>query len=438
MKKDRSEKFVWFFVALGLLICMTSVVYGGTTERVSVSSTGEQGNYMSGSSSISDDGRYVAFSSQAWNLVPGHANTYTGDIFVHDRQTGMTEIVSVSSTGQQGNRNSGSPSISADGRYVAFSSDSTNLVNGDTNGYSDVFVHDRVTGVTGRVSLSSSGVQGNNGSYRPSLSADGRFVAFYSYANNLVAGDTNGKYDVFVHDRLTGVTERVSVSGAGVQGNGDSKYSSMSANGQYVAFESLATNLVADDTNAATDIFVHDRLTGSTERVSISGTGLQGNGSSYASAISAGGQQVVFLSYATNFVPGDTNGYFDVFVHDRLTGGTDRVNVSSAGQQANNSGNPMYSVPATSADGRYVVFDSFATNLIDGDANAYIADIFIHDRQTGVTEVMSVSGAGEQGNGNSYSAAITADGQQVAFSSWASNLVLGDTAGWYDVFVHTR
>ncbi len=452
MKKIRVEKFVWFFVALGLLICMTSVVYAGTTERVSISSTGVQGNGSSQHPSLSADGRYVAFESQATNLVPGQANIvsfFTYHIFVHDRQTGVTEISSVSSTGQQGNRGAGSPSLSADGRYVAFDSDATNLVSGDTNGYYDVFVHDRQTGVTERVSVSSSGAQGNDHSYMPSLSADGRFVAFYSYANNLVPGDTNGgpsnfedKKDIFVRDRQRGVTERVSVSSSGAQADHGSRYPSISADGRFVAFESAATNLVSGDTNGASDIFVHDRQTGTTERVSVSSTGEQGNASSGDPSISADGRFVAFISSASNLVAGDTNGGIDIFVHDRLTGVTDRVNVSSTGQQVNCglvcSNLFAYGLAKISGDGRYVVFDSWATNLVEPDANGSTADIFLHDRQTGVTEFVSVSSAGVQGNGNSYAAAISADGQHVGFSSWSTNLVPGDTAGQFDLFVRTR
>jgi Tol biopolymer transport system component len=190
--------------------------------------------------------------------VPGDTNGANRDIFVRDRQSGQTELVSVSSAGVQGNYGSSNPTISADGRFVAFESSASNLVPGDTNGANgDIFVHDRETGQTERVSVSSAGAQGNYGSVDPTISADGRFVAFRSEANNLVPGDTNDRPDVFVRDRQTGETERVSVSSAGTQGNGHSVHPTISADGRFVAFESSASNLVPGDTNGANgDIFV--------------------------------------------------------------------------------------------------------------------------------------------------------------------------------------
>jgi Tol biopolymer transport system component len=181
------------------------------------------------------------------------------DIFVRDTVTGRTTRVSVSSRERQANAGSQQASISADGRYVAFVSFASNLVAGDTNGTWDVFMRDTAKGKTTRVSVSSGGQQGNDQSGTPSISADGRYVAFYSYASNLVAGDTNGKADVFVRDTVTGRTTRVSVSSRERQGNGYSYEPSISTDGRYVAFYSLASNLVAGDTNTAGDIFVRDR-----------------------------------------------------------------------------------------------------------------------------------------------------------------------------------
>ena len=178
------------------------------------------------------------------------------DVFVHDRQTGATERVSMDSAGSQGDGVSAWPSISADGRFVAFNSDATNLVPGDTNGRTDVFVHDRQTGTTERVSADSAGVGGGSGA---ALSADGRFVAFASDAANLVPGDTNGYPDVFVRDRQTGTIERVSMDSFARQGNNHSFDRAISADGRFVAFASYATNLVAGDTNRVVDVFVHDR-----------------------------------------------------------------------------------------------------------------------------------------------------------------------------------
>jgi Tol biopolymer transport system component len=212
----------------------------------------------------------VVFDSSARNLVGGDTNA-ASDVFVHDRQTGQTTRVSVTTDGTQGNGHSTWPSISGDGQYVTFVSKASNLVSGDTNGVSDVFVHDRKTGQPTRASTASDGTQGNGGSQNPSLSFDGRYVVFWSGATNLIDGDTNGVWDIFVHDRETGETTRVSVASDGTQGNDISRFPSISADGRYVAFESDADNLVSGDTNGFSDIFVHDRETGETICVSIPG-----------------------------------------------------------------------------------------------------------------------------------------------------------------------
>ena len=352
---------------------------------------------------------------------------------------GNTIRVSVASDGTQSNHDSYNPSISADGRFVAFESEATNLVSGDTNNFQDIFVHDRQTGQTTRVSVASDGTQANGHSYAPSISADGRYVAFASLASNLVSGDTNGAWDVFVHDRQTGETTRVSVASDGTQAIGFffGSSPSISADGRYVAFDSWATNLVSGDTNDKPDVFVHDRQTGQTTRVSVSSDGTQANNGAIYPSISADGRYVAFESNSTNLVSGDTNSVTDIFVHDRQTGQTTRVSVSSDGTQANGgpgwSGNPS----SISADGRYVAFHSYADNLVSGDTNS-ATDIFVHDRQTGVTTRVSIASDGTQANGFSASPSISADGRYVAFMSGATNLVSGDTNNDWDVFVHGR
>ena len=353
-----------------------------TTERVSVSTGGVQGDFMSVTAAISADGRFVAFGSGAGNLVAGDTNGRY-DAFVRDRLSGTTERVSVSSAGVQGDGNSASGggfsevAISAGGRFVAFASDAANLLAGDTNGLLDVFVRDRRTGRTGRASVGAAGVQGNSASYSPAISADGRFVAFTSDAANLVAGDINGQADVFVRDRLAGRTERVSVGAAGLQGDGRSRNPAISADGRYVAFVSEADDLVPGDSNAAQDVFVRDRLAGTTARVSVSTAGSQGSsrGGSGAPSLSPGGRFVAFQSLATNLVPGDTNGKSDVFVRDRVAGTTVRVSVGAGGVQANG----RSAAPAVSADGRFVAFHSRAFNLVPGDTNG-ATDVFVRNR----------------------------------------------------------
>jgi Tol biopolymer transport system component len=443
----------------------------GTTTLVSVNTDGEKGNDDSKYPSISEDGRYVAFHSSATNLVQGDTNVFCDtdydeqyddnceDIFVHDRQTGVTTRVSVASDGTEGNAWSVQPSISGNGRFVAFRSGASNLVEDDTNHSSDSFVHDRVTGETTRVSVASDGAQASSGSLVFSISTSGRYVAFTSFADDLVAGDDNYAYDVFVRDRDAGETTRVSVDSDGAEGDDHSWGGGISADGRYVAFYSDATDLVEGDTNNfcdsdndgvyednCTDVFVHDRQTGDTTRVSVSSDGTQGNGSSWWISISGDGRYVAFTSYASNLVTGDTNNFCDydndsiyddnctdIFVHDRETGETTLVSVASDGAQANYSS----SAPSISGDGRYVTFGSFASNLVESDTNG-VRDIFIHDRQTGQTERVSVGSDGSQANYLSRDACISGDGHHVSFSSQATTLVEGETGIDHDIFVHHR
>jgi uncharacterized repeat protein (TIGR01451 family) len=403
---------------------------GGETTRVSVASDGNEANGRSSNPSLSADGRHVAFTSFASNLVPGDTNGGY-DVFVHDRETGETTRVSVASDGMQANSGSSNPSISACGRYVAFDSHASNLVPGDTNGIWDVFVYDRETGETTRVSVASDGSQGNGYSQHPSISSGGRHVAFISWASNLVPGDTNEVNDVFVHDRATGETIRVSVASDGAQANGESHNPSISADGRHVAFTSFASNLVPGDTNGGYDVFVHDRETGETTRVSVASDGTEANYGSHYPSISADGRYVAFDSDASNLVPGDTNWHTDVFVHDRETGETTRVSVASDGTEANSGS----SHPSISVDGQYVAFTSWASNLVPGDWNDTI-DVFLYDRETGETTRVSVASEGTEANDGSLNPSISAGGHYVAFGSDASNLVPEDTNETMDVFVH--
>lgn len=404
---------------------------GGIT-RVSVNSAGEESNSYSFSPSISADGRLVAFFSRASNLVSDDTND-SSDIFVHDRWTGQTTRVSVSSSSEEADGDSKSPAISADGRFVAFESRARNLVPGDVNDTTDIFVHDRQTGRTERVSVTSVGEGADALSQTPSISADGRHVAFFGGATNLGKGDTNGFLDVFVHDRESGETTRVSISSLGEQGDEDSGWQSVSGNGRYVAFWSRASNLVPGDTNGADDVFVCDTLTGQIERVSVHSSGQQTRSHSRQPSISGDGRYVSFVSYE-QFVPEDTNSKEDIYVHDRVPGETIRVSTSSAGVQ----GNHNSWLPAISSDGRYVAFQSFADTLVPDDTNGF-SDVFIHNRHTGQTWRVSVGSAGEQGNSAVDSRpSVSADGRYIAFASYASNLMPHDTNEARDVFVFDR
>jgi len=422
----------------GLACAALSAAAGAqVTQRASVSSSGVQGDNASGNfgSSITPDGRHVVFASAATNLVPGDVGPWD-DIFVRDLQTGTTQRVSVSTAGVEGNSYSAYPSISDDGRYVAFASFAANLVAGDTNGTWDIFVHDRQSATTERVSVDSSRMQADDDSSdRSWISADGRYVAFTSTATNLVASDTNGFPDVFVRDLQGGTTERVSVDSSGMEANGFGSFgASISADGRFVVFTSYATNLVPGDTNGGLDYFIRDRLNATTEIVNVSSGGAQGNNFNGSdAAVSADGRFVAFESASTNLVPGDTNGFVDVFVRDRQSGTTERVSTDSGGAEGNNNSRNA----AISADGRYVAFASDAANLVAGDSNGF-PDVFVRDRQSATTQRVNLHSDGTQANSESAYPSISGDGRHVSFRSSATNLVPGDTNGWDDVFVRDR
>jgi hypothetical protein len=405
---------------------------GCVTELVSVGPGGVQANGLSSiparGVSISADGRWVGFTSSASNLVPQDNNGWA-DAFIRDRVLGINYRVSVSSSGEEGNSLSSGTMLSADSRYACFVTGSSNLVPGDTNGKLDCFVHDLWTGTTERVSVSSSGEQGNENSSDVRISADGRFVAIWSNATNLVPNDTNGEPDVFLHDRQIGTTVRVNVSSSGEEANGATYEPSISGDGRFVTFASFADNLVPGDTNGFADIFVHDSLTGATTRVSVTSTGGQAIWGGRFPAISADGRFVAFESASPDLVPGDTNNKTDIFVHDRLTGQTTRVSVGPGGVQANNSSTR----PCISADGCFVAFQTPATNLILGGSSG--TEIFVHDRKSALTTLVSQSTGGIHGNGPSYNATISPDGKVVGFYSQATNLIVGITTGPQDVFV---
>lgn len=435
VNRTPSGSIVWskaFVLSLGCLMVIEAAValartpfLPGLTERVSVSSNGVEGDAQSLNPSISTDGRYVVFDSEAGNLVAGDYNGI-GDTFVRDRQLGTTTRIT-------GGGGGGTPMISADGRFVAFASADSNLVPGDTNWAIDIFVYELANGQTERVSVDSEGQEANGGSLEPFLSSDGTYVAFISHATNLSPWPGNGWPQVFLHDRQTGVTEMVSLNTSGEPSLGLHHYPTVSADGRYIAFASLAGDLVPNDTNGDHDIFVRDRQTGVTERLSMTWDGQEANEDNTLPVIAANGRYVVFYSEANNLIPNDTNSRTDIFVRDLWLDVTERVSVDSNGQQVD--GGSGYT--SISADGRYVAFNSGATNLVTGDTNE-TSDIFLHDRQTGATERVNLSVSGEQSNGESAHVALSADGRYIVFESYADNLVPGDTNEVYDVFLRDR
>ena len=415
----------------------------GATSRISVSTGGEQTQpgpiqeeAYSGGAQISADGRYVAFYSYAANLVGGDTNNHV-DVFVRDLVSGTTERISVSSTGAQGNGDSLAwpLAISNHGRFVAFTSEASTLVPGDTNGASDVFVRDRRTGTTERVSVTSRESQGADGTgVRVAISPRGRYVGF-GYFSPLAPGDTNFSFDAFVRDRLAGTTQRISNRADGRAAGGD--VDAITAGGRLVFFTSSSPRVVAGDTNRATDVFVHNRETGTTRRVSVSSRGAEGNKRSAWASVSTGGRYVAFISLATNLIRTDTTRGWDVFVRDRDTRTTRRVSVSTSGNAGNRDSWEDSSGPKISPDGRYVTFESRSTNLVPADTNARL-DVFVRDMVARTTQRVSVNSSGDQAGRNSYLGDISADGQVVVFESFAGNLVPGDTNGAGDIFMRSR
>ena len=340
-----------------------------------------------------------------------------------------TTLISVAPDGTQANGFSSGPSVSGDGSTVVYHSSASNLVAGDTNGHWDVFAFDVASGATRLVSVASDGTQANGSSSGPSVSADGSTVVYRSYASNLVVGDTNGFEDVFVFDVGSGVTRRVSVASDGTQGNGHSAYPSVSADGSTITYTSWASNLVAGDTNHARDVFMFDIASGETSRVSVASDGTQANDSSHPGTVSANGSTIAYTSDASNLVVGDSNGYPDVFVFDVESGVTRRVSTTPDGTQANGFSHSA----SVSADGSAVVYQSDASNLVTGDTNG-VDDVFLFDVGSGVTRRVSVASDGTQANDYSYSPSVSGDGSMVVHQSHASNLVTGDTNGHWDVF----
>lgn len=398
--------------------------------RVSVSSSGGQANDHSTTPDISGDGRYIVFRSEATNLVPGQVPFFVRSLFVHDRLTCKTTLISVYANGTQSDGNAQNPSISNDGRYIAFDS-SGDFTSQTTTFYDDVFVIDRLTRQSKLASVSSSGTIANGSSTMPQISGDGRYVVYHSGASNLVSGDNNQRFDIFVHDLQTGETTRVSTNTAGVQGNGDSYNPVISNDGNRIAFHSSASNLQVGDTNNNNDVFVRDRQAGQTVQASAASNGDLANTWSAYPAISDNGRFVAFRSYASNLVPDDTNNTYDVFVRDLETNQTQRVTVAYDGtQEAINSG---IDPNALSGDGRFIVFEAYSRLTAD-DTNNF-SDIFVRDLKTGQIALVSKAYNGASANNHSFRAAISADGQYITFLSKAWNLVPGDTNQYDDIFV---
>ncbi len=400
---------------------------------VSKNEQGQVGDNGSYRPALDDTGHTIGFHSDASNLVPNDTN-FLSDVFVYNRNASTMSLVSMSSTGVQGNGGSFRPSLSRDGQYVTYHSDSNNLVPNDFNSLTDVFFYDRMNTTTTRISMGLNGAEPNGPSSRGVLSGNGQVVAFESWANNLVANDFNNVQDVFVYDRVAATTSRVCVDSQGQESNGECSRAFLDETGNIVVFESLGSNLVLNDFNSVADVFVHDRLTGETTLVSRSSTGEEANGESGRPSVSGDGRYVVYQSLASNLVPDDTNFVQDVFLYDRQTGETIRISVNSVGEEADGES----SRSRISHDGRFVTYSSRATNLVPGNTFFFLSNIFVYDRLTGVTTQVSMAPDGTDPNSDSLRPAISGNGQKVAFESFANNLVPENTNFFSNIFVYDR
>lgn len=434
------------------LAFVVSTAAGQTPILVSVSNAGgATGNDASTlynfsnsfkSRSVSDDGRFVVFTSRAGNLSPVNDTNNFNDVFVRDLTTGTTTMVSVNSAESNGgNNNSGGATISSDGRFVAFVSLATNLVAvADANGTNfDVFIRDLAAGTTRLVSINVLGnATASEGSIFPVINADGRFVAFESFAVDLSnTPDRIGSNDVFVRDMTAGVTVQASVSTTGASADANSTEPVLSADGRTIAFQTSA-NLAPNDSNNRDDIYVRNLTAGTTTLVSATAGGAPGNSfGSFNPSISADGRFVAFASFASDLVNNVniTPGYGEnVFVRDLQANSTVLASVNSAGTDG---GDGASDAPVISADGRVVVFQSTAPNLSNISDGNGMSDVFARDLQVNTTRLVSVNQSGaSSGNHFSGDPNISADGSVITFNSLATDLVnVADNNRDYDVFV---
>jgi len=422
-------------VVIALSMASAAAAATPTTTRVDLSSTGAQAGHPGAeNAAVSANGRWVVFESEATNLATPDSNGRR-DIFLRDRKTGETRLVSVRPDGTQGDFASSRPSISGDGRWVAFTSSATNLVAGTTGSFQNVYLWDRTSGAIQRLSNAIGGGNGGSGnSTEPRISSDGSVVVFASDANNLVAGD-GGKADVFLYRIATGALTLVSVDAGGGEQNGAASAPAASAEGRFVTFSSTSSDLVAGDTLGHSDVFVRDMTAGLTTRVSVTSAGGEANADSQLSTISAEGCQIAFNSTATNLVPVlEKAGALKVYVRDRCAGTTEVASISNANTQAGVESRR----PAISDDGCLVGMIALGDNALVA-SSGWRATV-VRDRCQGATNRIDLSSSsGDGGVGHTDGVSLSAgSGRYVVFHSGAENLVPGADANGADSDVFLR
>lgn len=401
-------------------------------ERVSVGAGGDIPYMSSSANDLTPDGRFAAFDSYARNLVSRDRNG-ANDVFRRELATGVLLRFSVATSGAEGDSHSFLLRLSSDGSIGAFQSESTNLVSGDTNNVTDIFLRDTNAATTERISVRSNGAQGNGRSYDASISGDGALVAFTSDATNLVSGDTNGLSDVFLVDRAAGRTRLVSVALGGAPANGRSSASHVSRDGRFVLFASAASNLVAGDGNGSTDLFLYDVATRTVSLAVATADGGFPRRGSVAGAISTDGRFLAFESASDDFGPLDTNGFDDVYVLDRSDGSIVRASLGPGGVEPQADGVPA----AVSQDGRFVAWWTAALELFD-DKSSLFAETYVWDRTLGANVLASYTHDGAYADFDVLPVAISDDGSALLVGSGASNLVADDKNNTGDAFVRAR
>jgi Tol biopolymer transport system component len=368
--------------------------------------------------SVSSDGNYVAFQSLTADRRDGDRNTVE-DVFRRDVAQSATVLVSLSNDGRQGNNRSYAPDMTADGATVVFESLASNLVPGDNNNTSDIFLRDLTAQTTTRISIASDGGDSNGASFRPAISSDGAFIAFCSRATNLVPGGGTQAASAFLFERATGKITRIPIDAPAGPTSGCQRVA-IDSNGGVVAVASLSGEL--------SNVYTYDRASGTAAQLIPTADGSSGIS---GLAISGDGQAVAFDSTATNLVLQDTNRSRDVFVETLGDRKTTRVSVRSDGSQL--PADSGMSGVAISGDGRFVVFGSVANEVVPGDSNGR-EDVFRHELASGQTTIVSVTPDGQPANDSSYAPDINADGSAVAFASLATNIIAGDANRQQDVF----
>lgn len=411
-----------------------AATHGQDVELLSRNARGFSAEGRSNAPALSEDGAIAFYRSVALDLVAPHLIQPRADFYVRSRGNAPTTTRAAAGAGST--VDGFAPTISADGRWVAFATESPNLVDGDTNAASDIFIVDRESGETTRIE--GAGGQPNGGSTFPRMSADGRWITFTSQASNIVPDDTNGVLDIFLYDRDSAEISRVSVASDGTQSDGLSRSPAISADGSTIAFVSAATTFVTDDLRGIEQVFVHDVDSGETRLASISSAGRPADITCFLPDLSGDGSVVAFKSEATNLVPGDTNGVPDVFVHEVASGSTERVSVDDFGNQSNG----ISGGPAISDDARYVAFMSFSATFDPNDGNNS-SDVFVVDRQVAFGEAriervsleLVDSGGRPGGNVPDFPVTMSGNGVWIGFSSAAENMVVGDINNEIDAFV---